>query len=435
MATNENTIITLLFSQLPHLEESLKLEKIVYKKSHDRAYFLFQSDVLVGEKDYLTIRKFLQKQYPQMNIALRITSPSLGEDFLANIGNYHFVLSDFLVRTFPSSKAWVKSIDWEVRSGQVVLTFPDAFSMNFMKDNQVADKLVKAIWNIFRLRVPVELRVQGNQEARIAALKAEREKMLLKEQEQLCACSPPDKGQQQAKNGQSSTKKGRRNEHVICGRGIADAPVPIVELHQDAGLVAIEGEIVDVEKRELKGGELLLVTFAVTDYTSTIGCKLFLRYRKHPFGKKAEDLDQSPITRQEKEQVDKIADRIALGQFVKVRGECVYDSFAREPVINVRDMIQAPKVERMDHAPEKRVELHMHTHMSAMDALTSPEKLIARAAKWGHCAVAITDHGVLQAFPAAFSAAKKHDIKLLPGVEAYLTEENTIVENCKAMSL
>ncbi len=428
MATNHQEILSLLCKGLPHLEGKLSVEKILYKKNQNRVYFTFLSDVLVESKDYLLLLKALKKQYPGLNIALRVASPSLGQDFLQHINRYKPVLTDFLVRTYPSAKAWLNLIDWEVTANQVVLTFPDDFSMGFMKRSDISSKLAKAIWNIFRLELPVELRVKGNQEARIEALIKEREAAMTKEQEAFSTLA-------QTSSQAPKQKRGARNPANICGRGIADPSVPISELANDSGLVTIEGEIVAAEKKILKGGELLLVTFAVTDYTSTIACKLFLRYRKRPFNKKAEEVDEVPITAEEREAVDRVAQRIEKGEFVKIRGECAYDSFAREIVISVRDMVEIPKQARLDTADEKRIELHMHTHMSAMDALTPPDKLIAQAAKWGHPAVAITDHGVLQAFPAAFSAAKKHNIKLLPGVEGYLTEENPIVENVKNQPL
>ncbi len=428
MPSNQQDILALLCKDLPHLEGKLSVEKIVYHKNQNRVYFSFLSTQLVGEKDYLHLLQSLKKQYPGLPISLRVASPSLGKDFLANIHGYKQVLIDFLIRTYPSAKAWLDAIDWEATGGQVILTFPDDFSMNYMKTNNISSKLSKAIWDIFRLELSVELRVKGNQEARIEALIKEREEALLKEQQVLfSAISHSQSPSSSVPSKKSSIKKSAN----ICGRGIADASIPINELTTDAGLVTVEGEIISVEKKELKGGELLLITFAVTDYTSTIGCKMFLRYRKRPFGKKAEDIDESPITPQEKASVDQIANRIEKGEFVKVRGECAFDTFAKEITISVRDMVEMPKQERLDTAKEKRIELHMHTHMSTMDALAPPGELIARAAKWGHPAVAITDHGVLQAFPAAFSAAKKHNIKLLPGVEGYLTEENPIVNNLK----
>ncbi|HZK09813.1 MAG TPA: PolC-type DNA polymerase III, partial [Clostridia bacterium] len=229
----------------------------------------------------------------------------------------------------------------------------------------------------------------------------------------------------------SFSRKSKRSS-IICGRNILTDPIPISEVNLDLDVATIEGEIISLESRELKNGETLLVILAVTDYTSTITCKMFLRYRRNGQDNNHESPSISPA---EKARVEKIVNMLSEGSFVKIRGRCVYDTYADEVSLMIQDIIAVKKEERLDTAPLKRVELHMHTHMSAMDALSSPEVLIERAASWGHTAVAITDHGVLQAFPAAFSAAKKHSIKLLPGLEAYMIKENIVVENCKNISL
>lgn len=169
----------------------------------------------------------------------------------------------------------------------------------------------------------------------------------------------------------------------ILGRGIADRPVEMKELASDSGLVVVQGDIFKLETKELKGGELLLVTFAITDYTSSILCKVFMRFRPGRFGKKTDEA-APPITDEERRAVMDKVEQIKLGMNVKVRGECLYDSFARELSISVRDLVPMERVERMDNAPEKRVELHMHTNMSSMDALTPAGDLIKRALKWGH---------------------------------------------------
>lgn len=124
--------------------------------------------------------------------------------------------------------------------------------------------------------------------------------------------------------------------------------------------------------------------------------------------------------------MDKV-NQIKVGLNVKVRGECMYDNFAHELSISIRDMVPMERIRREDTAEEKRIELHMHTNMSTMDALTPAGDLIKRAIEWGHPAVAITDHGVVQAFPAAFNAVKKQPIKLIPGCEGYLIDETQVV--------
>ena len=106
-----------------------------------------------------------------------------------------------------------------------------------------------------------------------------------------------------------------------------------------------------------------------------------------------------------------------------IRDKYQYDNYAGEYVLRANSLATVTKMEEMDTAPEKRVELHMHTSLSEMDAISSPTSLVKRAAKWGHKAVAITDHGVVQALPEACKAAKSAGIKLLCGMEGYLVDD------------
>ena len=117
-------------------------------------------------------------------------------------------------------------------------------------------------------------------------------------------------------------------------------------------------------------------------------------------------------------------DNLAIDQWIMACGDIRYDPFTREAVLfaSLIESMEAPQ--RLDLAPKKRVELHAHTKMSAMDGLVEVEQLIARAAEWGHEAIAITDHGCVQAFPDAYQAARKHGIKVMYGVEGYLYEND-----------
>ncbi len=429
-------MLSQLYRELPELDGKLTVERVIYKQAENKIYFSFLSQVLVTEKSFLRMEHMIRGMYPGSRLAIRVASPALAEDFLANIGKYKQVFIDFVARAHPASATWINHLDWEVQSGRVVLTFPDEFSLRFMQKNNIADRLAQAVWDIFRLRVPVELRIQGNQEARLQALRQEREqeaKLFESLQAQSAAASPGQEGAvkpaPKTGSGNSAAKPAQDSKEAmrpIKGRSIADPPVPMRELTNDTGLVTVQGDIIKVDKKELKGGEMLLVSFILTDYTSSVLCKIFFRYRNN-FRKADDNAEPKPITQEERQAVNDVADRIKDGMAARVRGECMYDNFAREPSITVRDIMPIPKEKRVDTAEEKRVELHMHTQMSVMDATASATDLIAQAAAWGHPAVAITDHGVVQAFPAAFSAAQKNNIKLIPGVEAYLTDEAQIV--------
>ena len=195
-------------------------------------------------------------------------------------------------------------------------------------------------------------------------------------------------------------KREAKAENAIYGRNISIEATPINEINERSGYVAVLGDVFKVDTMETKTGKIIL-TFYITDYTSSITVKCFLKP-------------------QEK---DEVLDNVKKGLYCKVRGEAVYDTYRREVVIMGRDILKMKKMEKMDGAEEKRVELHCHTTMSAMDGVTPVSKIIERAAKWGHPAIAITDHGVVQAFPDAQIAAKKNKIKVIYGVEGYLVDD------------
>lgn len=197
---------------------------------------------------------------------------------------------------------------------------------------------------------------------------------------------------------------GDRNKEAITslriGYQIKDQPVSILEIQEEEKKVCVQGQVFHSELKELRSGRFLL-TFYITDYTDSITVKMFSR---------------------DKEDVS-LFEAIKKGIWVKVRGRVETDSYLRDLVLMANDINQLERRSREDNAEEKRVELHLHTSMSAMDGVTSISKYVEQAAKWGHSAIAVTDHAVLQAFPEAYSAGKKHDVKIIYGVEANLVDD------------
>lgn len=213
----------------------------------------------------------------------------------------------------------------------------------------------------------------------------------------------------------SAPKKSGKVEsgEKIFGKKISGDIINISDI-QDNMSVTLAGEIGSgdrngVKLREFKTGSMA-VTFALTDDTDGINCKKIFRAGS-------------------KEEAEKLVANLKPGMNVKIRGTAKYDDYAKEIIVMI-DGIEALKSEnsRQDNAPEKRVELHVHTTMSAMDAVIPPKKLVTTAAEWNWSAVAITDHGVLQAFPEAANTAAKlkkqgKEIKIIYGMEGYLTNE------------
>lgn len=197
----------------------------------------------------------------------------------------------------------------------------------------------------------------------------------------------------------------------LYGRSIRGKMIPISSISGDSGRIVIWGDVFDIEKKVTKSGDKNIFTIDITDYTGSTTAKVFNSIKESA-----------------------VIDNIKKGDTIVVQGDVEYDKYAGELVVNARSIGTAQKVKVVDNAEKKRVELHMHTNMSQMDAVTSAGDLVNRAYQWGHKAVAITDHGVAQAFPDAMKAADKinkdeEKIKIIYGVEAYFMDD--LVESVK----
>lgn len=191
----------------------------------------------------------------------------------------------------------------------------------------------------------------------------------------------------------------------LYGRSIRGKMIPISAIAGDSGRVVVWGDVFDLEKKVTKSGDKNIFTIDITDYTGSTTVKVFNSIKESA-----------------------VVDNIKKGDTIAVMGDVEYDRYAGELVVNARSIGTADKVKVVDKADKKRVELHLHTNMSQMDAVTSAGDLVKRAYQWGHKAVAITDHGVAQAFPDAMKAAEKinkdeEKIKVIYGIEAYFMDD------------
>lgn len=187
---------------------------------------------------------------------------------------------------------------------------------------------------------------------------------------------------------------------IQIGRPIKDEPTPMDLIIEDEKWVTIEGAVFDIELRELRSGKKIL-QMKMTDYTNSFLVKKFTNGAEE----------------------DAMLASIKKGMWVKVAGPAITDDYSHELVIMARAIMEVAHEPRQDTAPHKRVELHLHTQMSQMDAVTPVGDLVAQAAKWGHNAIAVTDHAVVQAFPDAYAAGKKNGIKVIYGLEANLVDD------------
>ena len=207
------------------------------------------------------------------------------------------------------------------------------------------------------------------------------------------------------------------NPDVIYGRDFEEDAIPIETIVGEMGEVVIRGQIMTLDTREIRG-EKTIIIMSVTDFTDSIVLKIFTKNENLP----------------------ELMGDLKKGAFLKIKGVTTIDKFDSE--LSIGSIVGIKKIPdfttiRMDNSPLKRVELHCHTKMSDMDGVTDVGDLVKRAYKWGHKALAITDHGNVQAFPIANHALPDDpDFKIIYGVEAYLVDDlKDIVENSKNQSL
>lgn len=204
---------------------------------------------------------------------------------------------------------------------------------------------------------------------------------------------------------------------VIMGKEVKEKPTLIKEVTMETGKVTLWGDIFKKDSRDIQDGKKTIYTFDFTDYSSSITMKIFADKSKRD-----------------------ALDALSTGDTVLVKGEATFDTFDQETIIKATDIATVKKIKKVDTAPKKRVELHMHTNMSSMDGMTPATELVKMLGDWGHNACAITDHGVVQAFPDAMTAAAKikkggHDFKIIYGVEGYLVNDTvSAVDGEKSIS-
>ena len=190
---------------------------------------------------------------------------------------------------------------------------------------------------------------------------------------------------------------------------------PMIEVNTEENRLVFEGVVFDVEQKVTRTGRVL-INFKMTDYTSSFSMQKWVKNEEEALK----------------------FDMIKKNSWLRVRGNVEVNNFTRDLTMNVQDVQEVVHYERKDLMPEgeRRVEFHAHTNMSTMDALPEVEELVAKAAKWGHKAVAITDHGNVQSFPHGYKAAKKAGIQLIYGMEANIVEDRVpIVYNEVEMDL
>lgn len=285
-----------------------------------------------------------------------------------------------ITSSFFDQKKIAERIEWMVKGERLDLITEDEEDFNYLIEHEVCNHLAEWFLEQYCLRVLVRALAAGNQEQlpvepTISGTGAE--VLEIKDY------------------GRAPRQSGKRERHRIDLD--KQKVIPLCEVQEGLKNLVVEGEVWNKDISSIRG-DRYVISYYLTDYTDTLLIKTFLD--------NVED------------------DRINVGDTIRAGGSLRYDDIAHELVLFLDNYQAVEKKGRSDDCEDKRIELHAHTKMSAMDSLCDISALVKRAAEWRHPAIAITDHGCIQAFPEAYQASQKHNIKIIYGVEGYLIEDD-----------
>ncbi|MDK2926587.1 MAG: polymerase subunit alpha, Gram-positive type [Bacillota bacterium] len=293
-----------------------------------------------------------------------------------------------LIREMPFLHGWLENADWELADGVFSLRLGNRFAAHLFNERGGAavlrNLLAAHTGSVYQVEVVGE---EGGEPPQFETQPEDELKQYIEEIQEAARKESPAGG-------------GENTSEVVTGEPISAAPVPLAELRELGSSVVVEGWVTQAEVQKTKKGKTLLA-FDLADETDAVSVKVLLK-------KKAEE---------------EAAAQVGPGRWLRVKGELTFDRFAGEESIWARAIQLVPPREDSDPAPVKRVELHLHTQMSALDATTKLKDLFATLARWQHTAVAITDHGSVQAFPEAYELGRQYGIKVIYGLEGYLVED------------
>ena len=396
------------------LADSLSVKKVNVSRATGAMQIAFEGTRVLGAVEEQLVRRTMESGFPGVPLTITYGYSALRDEMQRGIGAFVPLIMRRVTEESPAAApflAWNRE-EWRLNNRELVIGVASREGLNFLNQRNVAQIVEQAMQELFDCEVSVRFEIVGNEEEQIRRITQQREAEALRMAEsQRAAVSRAEEAPKPQKA--AAKDEPEANPNQILGKPIEDPPIKMEELSEDVRFATLTGEVTRFESKDGKSGQTKIVSFDISDRTGSCTCKLFL-------GGKRANLDAEQLN----QMLEPIAAAMKVGNWVTVRGSYRYDEFSKEMTLLVNDAQKASRPTRKDNAVRKRVELHMHSQMSSMDATASAKALIAQAAAWGHSAVAITDHGVVQSFPAAFGAAKANNIKFIPGCEGYLMEDS-----------
>jgi len=374
------------------------IDKVETSRKNREWVFHIVKTKVVPQDVYRSFCKMIRDKYSHIaaiRFVLRYTEDVNPEEVAQE---YWSMFLEWVQREAASINGWMTKAKIDVQGRVLTLTLLDSFGLEMARKKNIGSWIQTYFTNYFGVDFQVKYALsESRDEAYEQFMKQIEEEEREVTVNLLTAVEPEAQAPEEAAG----------ELKLMIGYEIRDPAVPLQDIQDEEKKVVIQGTVFGLDVKELKNGSTLF-TFNVTDFSDSIMVKAFAKTK--------EDI--------------KIYSLIKNGTWLKLRGRVEYDRFMQIPELvmipNDVNEIAAPP-DRKDDAEEKRVEFHLHTTMSTMDGITPVDEYIKTAAKWGHKAIAITDHGGVQCYPEAGKAAKKHGIKVIYGLEANVVDDSVQV--------
>ncbi len=381
------------YEPLEHMQDAYAQMQVTHAEIDSAARSVslsLTSEVYIKQKDLDDMIRQLESAFALQKLQVQISYPP---KLLKQMDLSEF--AQVLIQAYPPAIAILAGAKWEI-SDDTITVHLAANGANELEE--YLPRLQQRICELFGVQVKIELISTHTMSAEeLFAATAQMRKDAMQN-----VTAPVVSKETKA----SAPRK--EDSNMIFGRPFRAEVVPMRELNLDMFRVCVEGKVFAVQHRELKKRNAWVICFDVTDYTGSVRINQFM----------------------EPDKAKPILDGIKVGMWARIQGKMTFDRYDNEMVMQPNAIEKLPTPTREDTAPEKRVELHLHTTMSSMDALTVTGAAVKRAASWGHRAIAITDHGCAHSFPDAMMAASKakvagtgEPIKILYGCEGYYVND------------
>ena len=402
-----------------------KIKSINLFKKTNKLELIITADEFIQIEEIYKFEQYLKKRFNIFEVNIKVEYKNEIDVDLKKEWN---LIICYMAHKHPLSKAFLKNSTIEIKDKDIIveMKLKGKMVLEAKKFDVILSNIISDLYG-FKYNIKFVENVSENaiQEYMEHALQLEQEAIEhmqeMHEEDGDTEANKSSKKQNEETSSQSAVQEvsvsievpqedQQETSPLIYGRSLKlkEQLVKVIDLSVDSGKVQLDGEILNIDSRELKNGKVL-VMFDLFDGSSTITCKVFSE------GDKSKAL----------------IGKLKGAKGIKLEGTAQFDPFSKELGVIANTIIESTglkKEVRKDEAKVKRVELHMHTQMSQMDGMTSATELLKRAVKWGMKSIAITDHGVVQAFPEAYHFCEKNpDLKVIYGVEAYLAPDRTPV--------